>query len=253
MLKQIFILIFCLFSLAGFGQQFSRWQSEEGLYLEFYKGSKLVSSSSGFVIKTATQNYLVTNYHAVTSKSWVQKKPLTKQYHDKGAVYTLLNGYWSSAKKSTSPDRVAIYHNAKDSGRHLVKYENLVGKKGQNLWHGYKLKNGYADAVALPLKDTTDVEFYPVDYTNSTTFSMRHPVGLIVYPSDSKPGVTDVVNNDNKIYQSESQYDAMSGSPVYEIIDNEPKFVGVFAHSATVRTNIVYAKLLEKIIGKLPK
>lgn len=245
MLKLFYLPILCLFSLVVHSQQFSRWPSEEGLYLEFYRGNKMVGTSTGFIIRSATQNYLVTNYHCVANKLWVQKKPMyTKD--------NLLNGYWGSGGKGLTPTRVAIYHNSKETGKRVVKYENLVAKNGKSLWHAFKLKNGFVDAVALPLKDTLGIDIYPVEFRSSGVYAAQYPVGLLVYPTDSKPGVTDVNNTANKIYQSEKDYDAMSGSPVYLVIDNEPKFIGVFSHAASVRSNIVNGQFLEKKFALLP-
>ena len=245
-MKQIFMLFgFCFIIQFSYSQQFSRWPSEEGLYLEFYRGNKMVGTSTGFVIRSATQNYLVTNYHRVANKLWVQKKPMyTKD--------NLLNGYWGSGGKGLTPTRVAIYHNSKETGKRVVKYENLVAKNGRSLWHAFKLKNGFVDAVALPLKDTLSTDIYPVEFTASGVYDAKYPVGLLVYPSDSKPGISDVNNTTTKIYQSEKGYDAMSGSPVYLIIDNEPKFIGVFSHAASVRSNIVNGQFLEKKFALLP-
>ena len=245
-MKVFFTLIsICFIIQLSYSQQFSRWPSEEGLYLEFYNGNNLVGTSTGFVITSATQNYLVANYHCVANKSWIQKKPMyTKD--------NLLNGYWRSGVKSANPTRVAIYHNSKEKGKHLVKYESLVSTNGKRLWHAFKLKDAFVDAIALPLKDTIGVEIYPLEYKGSIAYTAQYPVGLLVYPSESKPGVIDVGSVNNKIYQSEKNYDAMSGSPVYLIIENNPKFIGVFAHSTSIRSNIVNGQFLEKKFALLP-
>lgn len=244
---KIFLFITLLFISASsvFSQQFMQWPSEEGLYIELYKGNKLVNSTTGFIIKSATQNYLILNYHKVANKIWKQNKPLFRKD-------SLLNGYWVNSMAKSKPDRIAIYHIAKGNGKRVVKYENLTGTNGKNLWHSFKLKNGYVDAVALPLKDTADVDIYPVDYMNSKEYEYTSAIGLLVYPADSKPGVTDVKERGNKKYLSENDYDALSGSPVYCLVQNEPVFLGVFSHAPSVRSNIVRSKYLEKHFKLLP-
>ena len=103
--------LFFFWSCIGFGgsihaQTISRIESVQSLYIELFKDNNFLGSATGFVIRSKTQNYLITNWHVVTNKN-----PSTKN--------------WIDSKLPVSPNKVAIIHNAKELGKYTVRTEQL--------------------------------------------------------------------------------------------------------------------------------
>ena len=254
MVKLYALLISCFFCITIFAQNIKRVESKESLYLEFYRGAKLVGSSTGFIVKKGNGNYLVTNYHMVTNKpaiSYFSKKEKKEKYR------------WGSAPKGTAPTMVSIYHNSKENGKTLVKQEKLYDKQGRKRWYENRVDNVNVDVVSLPLNDTSDIVIYPVFFNNTYNYSFNDPVSVICFPKYPTSNIPALTEKPDKGYLDEVTFNTMSGSPVYfyssasnhdsaALATNIPQFAGVFSRSETVRTNIVKSSYLLKHFMKLP-
>jgi S1-C subfamily serine protease len=80
----------------------TRIESVQSLYIEVLRDNITLGSATGFIIKSNTQNYLITNWHVVTNKN-----PVTKN--------------WLDPKVQISPNRIGIMQNAKTLGNYNVR------------------------------------------------------------------------------------------------------------------------------------
>jgi len=248
-------------------QTITRLESVQSLYLELYKDTVLLGSATGFVIKSKTQNYLITNWHVVTNKN-----PVTK--------------VWLYPTLQVSPNRVAIIHNAKQLGNYSPRFENLIDSKGNINYREFSIGREMIDVVALPLKDTSgDITFYPVNYSKETDslliqptdrlFVLGFPKGvrstpvLPIWKSGLIASEPDI-DQENKpiIWLDIASYGGMSGSPVYLITDKltykngsssqliggtESFFMGVFSHGQDINVGALWkGNYLKKIFQNLP-
>lgn len=259
-------LFLCFQTGFSFGQTIQR-ETVQSLYLELYKDTTPIASGTGFIIKSKTKNYLVTNYHVLTNKN-----PVT--------------GQWLDPRVPISPNRIAIVQNAQKLGDHIIKWERLLDDKGNPLWFQNKINNEMVDVVELPLHDTTNITIYPVPYQNippdsfaiaptDRVFILGFPLGLKSAPFfpiwksgliASEPDV----DQENKpiVWIDVASFHGMSGSPTYLILNeattksgsrmmfigHQTYFMGVFSHG---HPNQVYGALwkssfLKNIFDKLP-
>jgi len=264
---RILILITLLFqTIFSFGQLIQK-ETVQSLYIELYRDSTPLGSGTGFIIKSKTKNYLVTNYHVLTNKN-----PVT--------------GQWLDPKIPIAPNRVAIVHNASKLGDHVIKWEKLLDKNGNPLWHETKINKEMVDVVELPLHDTTGIAIYPVAYNNivpdsfviaptDRVFIIGFPLGLKSAPFFPiwKSGLIasePEIDQENKpvVWIDVASFPGMSGSPTYIILNetttksgdrimfvgHQTFFMGVFSHG---HPNQVYgalwkASFLKDIFDKLP-
>ena len=253
MIKRFCLPVFLVVSLASSGQNISRVESKESLYLELMKNGKVVGKATGFVIKSPTRNYLVTNYHVVTNKV-----PGSKG--------------WISTRRTVAPDKVAIFHHTGTANEYVVKYEKLYDRQGRKKWYENRIKDSVIDVVALPLTDTADITIYPVYFNNTHDYSYREAISVGGFPEGISEGAstTDtakISTSEPLAFVDEKTFDAMSGSPVFyfpryleemiaedttDATDYAPLFVGVFSRSAQMPTNILKSSFLLKNFMKLP-
>ncbi len=242
------LLMFFSFSVEyakGQNQTITRLESVQSLYIETYFNEQLLGKATGFIIKSKTQNYLITNWHVVTNKNPVSTK-------------------WINPKRQISPNSIRILHNSKTLGNYTVKKEILLANDGKKKFKEFKIGNEMVDVVAIPLKDTlTNIKIFPVNYNQT-------PDSLIVMPTDrvfvlgfprgfkSAPALpiwkSGLIASEPDIDQEGKPiiwidifgYKGMSGSPVYLITDKfkykngnsenliggtRTIFMGVFSHT----------------------
>lgn len=265
LIKNLFIIVY--FSpFTTFSQTISRIESVQSLYIEMYKDSTVLGSGTGFIIRSKTRNYLVTNYHVVTNRK-------------------AENNAWIDLKTPIAPNRVAIVQNAKKLGEYVVKWENLLDKNGNPLWHENRINNEMVDVIELPLNDTSNVAIYPVTYNSplDTTillqptdrvFVLGFPLGIHSAPFMPlwKSGIISSepdINQENKpiMWVDINGIGGMSGSPVYyvsnQVLDNHGNrneyvtsvsiFLGVFSHGQpNIYGALWKSQFLKGIFDKLP-
>jgi hypothetical protein len=199
-------------------QTITRIESVQSLYVELFKDTTSLGSATGFVIKSKTQSYLITNWHVVTNKN-----PITKN--------------WLSPTIQISPNRIAIVHNALKLGSYSPRFENLIDNKGNITYSEFTIGKEMIDVVAIPLKDTLgDIKFYPVNYSKETDslllqptdrlFVLGFPKGirsapfLPIWKSGLIASEPDI-DQENKpiVWLDIASFGGMSGSPVYLITD----------------------------------
>lgn len=267
MKKLLFLLSFIL-PCYLFAQNITRLESLQSLYIEVYKDAKKLGSATGFIIKSKTQNYLVTNYHVVTNKNPTNNK-------------------WLDPTNPISPNRIVITHNAKILGDYIIKTEQLMDTLGNTLWYQNNINSEKVDVIELPLRDTTGVQIYPVNYHSSPYDSVlitpTERVFIIGFPFGIKSSSVFPIwksgllasepdfDQDNKpiIWVDALTFSGMSGSPVY-FMSNEmvifkngrsgfvgrgsSMFMGVFAYSNALNVYGALWKIsfLRPIFDKLP-
>lgn len=264
---RISVLLALLFqTFFSFGQLIQK-ETVQSLYIELYRDSMPLGSGTGFIIKSKTKNYLVTNYHVLTNKN-----PVT--------------GQWLDPKVPIAPNRIAIVQNATKLGDHVIKWENLLDNSGKPLWHETTINKEMVDVVELPLLDTTGIAIYPISYNNiapdsfaiaptDRVFIVGFPLGLKSAPFFPiwKSGLIasePEIDQENKpiVWIDVVSFPGMSGSPTYLILNeattkngdrmmfvgHQTFFMGVFSHG---HPNQVYgalwkASFLKNIFDKLP-
>ncbi len=222
----------------------TRIESVQSLYVETYFNDTPLSSATGFVIKSKSKNYLITNWHVATNKD-----PKTKT--------------WIDPKISISPNKIKIVHNSDILGNYTIKTENLIDKKGKELFEQFEIGNEMVDVVAIPLTDTVgNIKLYPVDYSQTydsliisptdRVFVLGFPLGLHsapvmpIWKSGLIASEPDIDQEGKPIIWIDIfGYGGMSGSPVYYITDklsykngssatllggSQTFFMGVFSH-----------------------
>lgn len=267
MKKRFLILILFFAPLLLFSQKPTKLESLQSLYLELYKGGVKLGCATGFIIKSETQYYLVTNYHVVTNK-----RPD--------------NGGWLDPATPISPDKIKIQCIAKDLNSYTVIEESLVDNNGTPRWHENNVGSEKVDVIELPLIDTANVKFHPVNYKSSAydsvLFTPTERIFILGFPLGLKSD-QDLPIWKSGLIASEPDFDqegkpilwidaitfpGMSGAPVYfmskemlrlkngqsAIISGPSKFMGVFSHSNKLQVYgaLWKASFLEKIFDNLP-
>ncbi|TRX29906.1 trypsin-like peptidase domain-containing protein [Flavobacterium sp. ZT3R18] len=266
--KYIFILAFIAQTSAFSQNKVIQPESVQSLYIELFNDSTFLGSATGFVIKSKTRNYLVTNYHVVTNRNPT-------------------NNEWLDPKFPIAPNKIKIVHNANILGNYTISTENLFDKKGNKLWYENKIKNEMVDVVELPLNDTIKAKIYPVNYKTSVYEQVRittsERVFILGFPKGMKSAPFFPIWKSG-LLASEPDYDqegkpivwvdaltykGMSGSPVYfkpndKVLFKDgaegfisgggtAKFMGVFSHSYEFIYGALWkAEYLEKIFDSLP-
>lgn len=270
-MKKILILIVFVLILPNYvlsqNQTITRVESVQSLYIEVFKDTVFLGSATGFVIRSKSQYYLITNWHVVTNKN-----PVTKN--------------WLYPNIQISPNRIAILQNSKLLGNYNMRSENLIDKKSNILYKEYVINTEMVDVVAIPLKDTLgDIKFYPVSFSEETEslllkptdhlFVLGFPMGihsapfLPIWKSGFIASEPDF-NQENKpiIWLDIASFGGMSGSPVYFISDrliykngssenmigaDKSFFMGVFSHNKDINVGAIWkSSYLKKIFSSLP-
>src|SRR3989339_154636 len=200
------------------GQMITRIESVQSLYIEVFRNNTPLGSATGFVYKSSSQYYLITNWHVVTNKN-----PVTKD--------------WLDSNMKISPNRIGIMQNAKQLGKYNFRFENLSDKDSNILYKEFTIGKEMIDVVAIPLKDTLgDIILYPVDFSNEMDslllqptdrlFVLGFPKGissapfLPIWKSGLIASEPDIDQEGKPIIWLDiASYPGMSGSPVYLITD----------------------------------
>lgn len=241
-------------------------ETVQSVYLETFKDTIAVSSATGFIIRSKTRNYLITNWHVVTNKD-----PVTQN--------------WANGLPHITPNKIRIMHNSKTIGNHIVRIENLTNKNGIRYKQFNINKNEMVDVIALPLTDTSGgVAIYPVDYQNTTEsiivrpteslYVLGFPMGIKsapffpIWKSGTIASEPDF-DQENKpiIWLDIKGYGGMSGAPVYLITDRYITkgttsinmvgsitfFMGVFSHATDINIGGIWkGAYLKNIFNELP-
>jgi hypothetical protein len=266
-MKNNFFLIFVLMAESLFSQTITRLETVQSLYVEVYRDSIRLGNATGFVIRSKTRNYLVTNYHVVTNRNPIDNS-------------------WLDASRPISPNKIFIVQNAKELGEYVLKQEALLDNLGNPLWFQTKLGKEMVDVIELPLKDTVGIQLYPVNYRTSPydsvlmtpterVFILGFPFGIKsapffpIWKSGLIASEPDIDQEGKPIIWVDAlTFPGMSGAPVYfmsnemvtlrngssALIKGGSKFMGVFAysHSLNVYGALWKATYLKQIFDKLP-
>lgn len=247
-------------------QVITRIESVQSLYIQTFNNSTKLSTATGFVFKSKTRSYLITNWHVATNKH-----PVTKD--------------WIDPKNPISPNRIEIVHNSKKLGEHISIYEPLFDRSGKALFKEFTLGKEMVDIVAIPLVDTLDITLYPVSYLKESDSILLQPTDrlfVLGFPKGKKSAPffpiwksgliasEPDIDQENKpiIWLDSESFPGMSGSPVYFISDKitykngsvnqylgGPKsfLIGVFSHQyQDVNVGAIWkAKFLNELFSYL--
>jgi hypothetical protein len=199
-----------------------------------------IGTGTGFVIEKNSKYYLVTNWHVI-----VGRRP---------------DNYVPLDPKGRTPDQIRILHNTKDKlgSWHWVTEDLFDPTTHAPRWIEHSLGRG-VDLVMLPLENTTDVQFFPLDLelrNKSMQLIPASEVSIVGFPfgNVSSAGLpiwkSGAVASDPDVnYQNSAEFlvdttsrPGMSGSPVYArrigtykddegnvVIGSADKFLGVYA------------------------
>lgn len=267
-LKFLITIFFLVQNVISQNRSITKIESVQSLYIETFFDTQYLGSATGFIIKSKTQNYLITNWHVASNKD-----PNTKQ--------------WINPKLQIAPNKIKILQNSKTLGNYSIKEEELTTKNGTKLFTEFNIGNTIVDVVAIPIKDTViDVKIYPVNYDKT-------PDSIVVMPTDrvfvlgfpkgfkSAPALpiwkSGLIASEPDIDQEGKPiiwidilgYGGMSGSPVYLITDKikykngsssnliggtETFFMGVFSHGQfDISTGALWkSTYLKSLLHSLP-
>jgi Trypsin-like peptidase domain len=214
--------------------------SVTSLALAIFHGDIPIGSATGFVLQKNQNYYLITNRHVALA--CVEDK-------DPNDV-----GGWICT------DKLKILHNtANHLGDWFWVEETLYDSNGKKRWLEHPTLGSSADLIALPLRQTAGVQFYPLDLELRKTdmrLSPGDPVNIVGFPFGETQGgglpiwKTGTVASDLDInYGGKPKFlvDAtaragMSGSPVYArrsgtyqnrvgaaVVGAATKFLGVYS------------------------
>lgn len=240
----LLLVLVAISSQLAMSQMITRVESVQSLYVELFDNNKFLGTATGFIFKSKSQNYLITNWHVVTNK-----KPADKS--------------WINPNFQISPNRIVIVHNAKTLGKYSIRSETLTDSNLKPMFKEYSIGSEMLDVVAIPLKDTIgDIRFYPVHFSTEMDSLLLQPTDrlfVLGFPKGVKSAPfmpiwksgliasEPEINQENKplIWLDIASYGGMSGSPVYLITDkvnykngnvmnlmggSKSYFMGVFSH-----------------------
>lgn len=140
--------------------------SVTSLQLKIFHDDVEIGGATGFVVEKNNKYYLVTNRHVVLACA-----------QDKNPSNV---GGWICANK------LGIFHNKLNHlGEWIWVIEDLMDEHNTRRWVEHPTLGGAADLVALPLKHTEDVKFYPLDTELSKTdivVGPADPVSVVGFP-----------------------------------------------------------------------
>ena len=187
--------------------------SVTSLAVAVFHADTSIGRATGFVLRKDKNYYLVTSRHVVLN--------CAEDTNPKDV------GGWICA------DRVKILHNtAGHLGDWFWVEESLYDENKQKRWFEHPTLGASADLIALPLKNTAGVEFYPLDLTlrnSDMQLSPGDPVHIVGFPFGETQGgglpiwKTGTIASDLDInYGGKAKFlvdatarSGMSGSPVY--------------------------------------
>jgi hypothetical protein len=253
-------------SLVSWGQMQVEPESSISLSLKIAHDASEMGTATGFVLKKSDKNYLVTNRHVVLACTQDQNPANV--------------GGWICANK------LAIFHNhLGHPGSRLWKVEDLFDRDGRPRWLEHPTLRGAADVVALPLANTVDVQFYPLDLetmNTDITLGPAEPVSIVGFPFGlaQSPGLpiwkTGTIASDLDIdfrgspvfLVDSTTRPGMSGSPVYAarffavsskgfgfaMGPRRTKFLGVYSEQipAAEIGGVWKAKVVKELYDSLP-
>jgi hypothetical protein len=128
------------------------------LLLETRVNGQALSRATGFVVERSGTRYLVTNWHVAAGRQPDNGQPMSST----GAV----------------PDELHIVHNrAGQLGSWMQVDEPLYNGDGTPLWLEHPSHARNVDAVALPLTNTSGIDFYPYDPWAAPTPTIAFGIG----------------------------------------------------------------------------
>ena len=187
--------------------------SVTSLAVAVFHGDASIGSATGFVLQKNQNYYLVTNRHVVlTCAEDTSPKDV---------------GGWICA------DKVKILHNTSGRlGDWFWVEESLYDDAKHKRWLEHPTLGASADLIALPLRNTAGVEFYPLDLSlrnSDMQLAPGDPVNIVGFPLGETQGgglpiwKTGTIASDLDInYGGKAKFlvdatarSGMSGSPVY--------------------------------------
>ena len=146
--------------------------SVQSLLIEMFFNGSPISTGTGFVVNSTKGPALITNRHNVTGKHQIT-----------GALLSKTGGI---------PNEISIVHNQEGRlGSWVVRKEQLLDGDGNPLWKEHPRLKDQADFVAILLKSTDDIEFYPYDVSNSGPDLLLGPadtVSVVGFPFGIQAG-----------------------------------------------------------------
>jgi hypothetical protein len=189
--------------------------SVTSLSLKIRRDAAEIGVATGFVVKKGERYYLVTNRHVVLGCGQDQNPANV--------------GAWICANK------LAIYHNQLGRlGSWVWVTEDLYDSDGKPRWFEHPTLNGAADIVALPLANTGNVQFYPLDMNLEKAdvvispgesvsivgfpFGLAQEGGLPVWKTGTVASDLDINFRGKPVFLVDTtSRPGMSGSPVYAL------------------------------------
>ncbi len=138
--------------------------SVQSLLIQMRARGNALSVGTAFVVNGKKGPALVTNWHNLAGRHPETKQPMSPT----GAL----------------PDEITIVHNRANAlGSWLAVSEPLLAN-GKPLWAEHPIHAEKVDVVALPLRNTTDVQLYPHDLTAGLDIRVgpAEPVSVIGFP-----------------------------------------------------------------------
>jgi hypothetical protein len=210
-------LVFCILSSVGLFTQTIALDplSVSSLKILIYHDLALIGSATGFVVQKGQNYYLITNRHVVLSCA-DDKDP-----NDVGG--------WICATKF-----VVLQNQAGHLGQWVQVEEKLFDDKGKKLWIEHPTLGSATDVIALPLKNTSGVMFYPLDLELRKAdlglapgesvsvvgfpLGLSQQAGLAIWKTGTIASDLDVSLNGKPMFLLDTTSRAgMSGSPVFAI------------------------------------
>ncbi|MBX2954974.1 MAG: trypsin-like peptidase domain-containing protein [Cyclobacteriaceae bacterium] len=265
-MKVLLVIIFFLRFSQLYSQEITQIESLQSLYIEIFKEKEKLGNATGFIIKSSTRYYLVTNYHVIT-----QKNPI--------------NNDWLYPHSKLLPDRIEINCISKNMESYVTISQSLYDNNRNPIWYQRKIGKEIVDVVQIPLRDTSEVKFFPINYKTSgydnVLITPTDRIFIIGFPLGFK-GDQELPIWKSGLIASEPDFDqegkpiiwvdaitfpGMSGSPAYfmsketvrfkdgkyGLVRGPSKFMGVFSHTnSNVYGALWKASFLAPIFDSLP-
>lgn len=145
--------------------------SVRSLFCQMRFGEQLLSTGTGFVVKSGNSAYLVTNRHNVTGRRNDTGEPLSRT----GGV----------------PDNILIYHHLSSQlGAWQGRPEPLYAPDETPLWREHPVLGSRADIVALPLTNIDGVDLYPYEVSEEPRIAIApgDVVSVVGFPFGMSTG-----------------------------------------------------------------
>jgi len=188
----------------------------------------LASVATGFIIKSPTKHYLITNLHVIRHINPVNE-----------------NGLWKMAddpNKTNLPPAKLISIKYYDSLRSCFRWIQapLIDPDGNKLYTQIKFMNNEADVVAIPIENLPEkleprcVDYKSIDVAN--TLEPTDPVYMVGFPAGWedqlpfwKPAYIAIDDRYFTFYVNTEGYNGMSGAPCWVHSKGKYHFVGIYS------------------------